>query len=560
MTISSAANSNDTPARNEFDVVIIGAGIAGIGMLRRLRDEGYSVVVLEAGSGIGGTWFWNRYPGACCDSASEIYSYSFSDELLQTWSWKTRYPTQPQVLSYLEYVAEHFDLNRHIKLNQRVASATFDKAESVWRVTTISGEQFVSKFAMTAVGNLSEPLEPIHDGLQDFKGELYYTARWPHEPVDLHGKKVAVIGTGSSGIQIVPAIANDVAQLTVFQRTANYAIPARNHPMAPETEAQIKANYPAIREEARWTPTGNLYVSEDLSALAVIPEERVKRYEADWNEGGFKMLFGSYSDLGSDIEANRTVADFVRDKIKSIVKDPKKLEKLLPTDHPIGTKRPPLDENYFETFNRENVDLVDIKSEPIVRLTANGIRTTNAEYDFDVIIFATGFDAVTGALNKIDIGTSDGKKLKDEWVHGPRTYLGLATAGFPNLFMISGPQSPSVMGTVTISIEQHIEWIGDLLLFAREHGYDLIEAMPEAQDEWVKHVEELISGSLLVQNNSWYLGSNIPGKPRVILTYAGGFGNYRNRVNAVRDAGYEGFTLTHSKGSYAGAGERSDVS
>jgi cation diffusion facilitator CzcD-associated flavoprotein CzcO len=544
MTTSSTASRNDGAAAREYDVVVIGAGLAGIGMLRRLRDDGFSAIVLEAGGGVGGTWYWNRYPGACCDSASEVYSYSFSDELLQTWSWKTRYPTQPQVLSYLEYVTERFDLKRHIEFNQRVVAATFDGDDHKWRVTTEAGQAFAAAYVLTAVGCLSEPFVPRFEGLADFAGEVYYTARWPQDEVNLKGKRVAVIGTGSSGIQIIPAIADDVAQLTVFQRTANYAIPARNHPLTAEDEAKIKANYAAIREEARWTPTGNLYRPDEASALAVDPEERRQRYQQDWDEGGFQLLFGGYYDLGSDEEANRTVADFVREKIAGVVKDPATREKLMPRDHPIGTKRPPLDEHYFEVFNRENVTLVDLKAEPVVRIAAHGILTSKTEYPLDVIIFATGFDAVTGALSKIDIGTSDGRKLKEVWAGGPRTYLGVATAGFPNLFMITGPQSPSVMGTVTISIEQHIEWIGDLLNYARGHDIDLIEATAQAQDAWVAHVQDLISGTLLAKYTSWYLGSNVPGKTRTILTYAGGVGTYRARADEVRDAGYEGFTLT----------------
>jgi cation diffusion facilitator CzcD-associated flavoprotein CzcO len=556
MTSSSTAGPNEDAATREYDAVVIGAGLAGIGMVRRLRDDGFSAVVLEAGGGVGGTWYWNRYPGACCDSASEVYSYSFSDELLQTWSWKTRYPTQPQVLSYLEYVTEHFDLKRHIEFNQRVASATYDRDDRVWRVSTEAGEVFVAHYLLTAVGCLSEPLNPSLEGLGDFAGETYYTARWPHEKVDLKGKRVAVIGTGSSGIQIIPAIADDVAQLTVFQRTANYALPARNRPMTAETEAKIKANYAAIREEARWTPTGNLYRPDDASALEVDPAERRQRYQKDWDEGGFQLLFGGYHDLGMDEEANRTVADFVREKIAGIVEDPQTREKLVPSDHPIGTKRPPLDEGYFAVFNRENVSLVDLKAEPIIRVTEHGIATSQTEYPLEVIIFATGFDAVTGALNKIDIGTSDGQRLKEVWEDGPRTYLGVATAGFPNLFMITGPQSPSVMGTVTISIEQHIEWIGDLLNYAREHGIDLIEATTEAQDAWVAHVQDLISGTLLAKYTSWYLGSNVPGKTRTILTYAGGVGTYRARAAEVRDSGYEGFTLTPSQEHVSAGGAR----
>ena len=546
MTSSSTIDSNAATAPRPYDAVIVGAGIAGIGTLRRLRDDGYSVVVLEAGGGVGGTWYWNRYPGACCDSASEVYSFSFSEELLQSWSWKTRYPTQPQVLEYLEFVSDHFDLNRHIEFGKRVASAVYDDQARNWHITTEAGEVFVTKYFVTAVGNLSQPLVPQLDGLADFAGEVYYTSRWPHTPVDLAGKRVAVVGTGSSGIQVIPAIAGDVQTLTVFQRTANYAIPARNHPLTAEDEAKIKPQYSEIREQARWTPTGNLYEPDPQSALEVEEEERRQRYEADWSVGGFQLLFGGYHDLGMDEDANRTVAEFVKNKIASIVEDPVTREKLTPKDHPIGTKRPPLDESYFAVFNRDNVHLVDLRSEPIERVTETGIRTADTDYPLDVIVFATGFDAVTGSLNKIDIRGVGGTRLKEVWEAGPRTYLGLVSAGFPNLFMITGPQSPSVMSTVTISIEQHIEFLGELLTYARAHRVETIDATVEAQNAWVAEIQDLIAGSLMAKYDSWYLGSNVPGKPRTILTYAGGVGTYRTRLAEIRAADYAGFVFTRS--------------
>lgn len=459
------------------------------------------------------------------------------------------------MLKYLEYVVDKFGLAGNIELNQRVSSASFDKDSATWRVVTESGDTFAATYLLTAVGNLSEPLVPDYEGLSDFTGAVYSTGRWPHEEVDLKGKRVAVIGTGSSGIQIVPAIADEVGSLTVFQRTANYAIPARNHPMRPEDEKRIKANYAAIREEARWTPTGNLAWPDPRSALKVSPEERRRRYEKDWEVGGFQLLIGGYNDFLVDEEANATVADFVREKISQRVKDPEKLKKLLPTDHPIGSKRPPLDEKYFETFNRDNVDIVDLKTEPIVRITPTGIKTANAEYELDVIIFATGFDAVTGALNKIDIRNAEGVSLKEGWVDGPRTYLGVAAAGFPNLFMISGPQSPSVMATVTQTIEQHIEWIGDLINFNRAHGDGLVEATVEAQDAWVTHVNDIMSGTLMGKVNSWYVGANVEGKPRAALTYVGGLGAYRKHANEIRDMGYEGFTFTSRDGQPLGVDE-----
>lgn len=545
-----ANESTGTP--REFDAVIIGAGVAGIGMLRRLRDEGYSVRVLEAAGGVGGTWWWNRYPGACADSAAEVYSYTFSDELLQSWTWETRFPTQPQILSYLEHVVDRFDLGRDIQLNARVASAVYDREESVWRVTTESGETFVSKYCLTAVGNLSEPLKPYYEGMENFKGQVYQTGQWPHEGVDLTGKRVAVMGTGSSGIQIIPQIAKDVAHLTVFQRTANYAIPARNRPLTKEENDRFKANYPALREQARWTPTGNLAWPDPQSALKATPEERKKRYEKDWAKGGFELLIGGYHDIFGTEEANATASDFVRDKIRETVKDPVTREKLIPKDHGIGLKRPPLSEQYFETFNRDNVSLVDLRTEPITQVTENGITTSDGEYALDVIILATGFDAVTGALNKIDIRTSDGKVLRDEWANGPRTYLGVASAGFPNLFMVSGPQSPSIMATVTQTIEQHIEWIGDLMVYSRDRGDDIIEATPEAQDAWVDNVNEIMNGSLMGKVNSWYVGANIEGKPRAALAYIAGLGTYRKICNEVRELGYEGFTFSRS-GAQAGA-------
>ena len=498
---------------------------------------------LEAADGVGGTWYWNRYPGARCDSESYYYSYSFSPELEQDWEWTERYPEHAEILRYLNHVAERFDLLRDIQFETRVTGAAFDEARNRWSVTTASGERFEAPFLITAVGCLSAANVPAIEGLERFAGEWYHTGRWPHEGVDFAGKRVGLIGTGSTGIQATPVIAAQAAHLTVFQRTANYSVPARNGPMSPEVQREIKANYAAIREKARASTNGHPFDVSEQSALDVTEEERLARYEAAWERGGLRFR-AVFRDLLLDKAANDTASEFIRAKIRSIVKDPEVAAKLTPTDHPFASKRPPIDTDYFETFNRDNVLLVDLKATPIEEIVPEGVRTRDATYPLDVIVFATGFDALTGPLLALDIRGSGGRPLKEAWAAGPRTYLGLQTPGFPNLFTITGPGSPSVLTNMPIAIEQHVEWITRCIAHLRERGLARIEATPEATEAWVAHVNEAAHATLLpMANSSWYLGANVPGKPRVFMPYAGGMARYRSHCEAVAAKGYEGFAL-----------------
>lgn len=527
------------------DVVIVGAGFSGLYMLHRVRDVlGLDAVVLEAGGGVGGTWFWNRYPGARCDSESYYYSYSFSPELEQEWEWTSKYPAQPEILRYLEHVADRFDLRRDIRLETRVEGATFDESTSRWTVRTDAGEELSAQFLVSAVGCLSAANIPDIPGLDTFGGEWYHTGRWPHDGVDFRGKRVGLIGTGSTGIQAAPVIAAEADHLTVFQRTPNYTVPARNAPLTPERAAEIKADYPAIREHTRNSYGGFPFDPSDRSALEVSAEERQTTYDELWAEGGFKFLFGSFYDLLVNQEANDTAAEFIRGKIRETVHDPAVAEMLAPTDHPYGSKRPPIDTGYFETFNRDNVSLVDLKATPIKEITKSGIRTSTGEHELDALVFATGFDAMTGALLKIDIRGRDGLSLRDKWCDGPRSYLGLQVAGFPNLFTITGPGSPSVLSNMPVSIEQHVEWIADCITHLRKVGGSAIEATESAEGAWVDHVAEIAGFTLFSKANSWYLGANIPGKTRVFMPYVGGVAMYRQRCDAVAAAGYEGFAIS----------------
>ena len=529
----------------DFDVVIVGAGFSGLYMLYKVRDAlGLSARVFEAGDGVGGTWYWNRYPGARCDSESFYYSYSFSEELQQEWVWSTKYPEQPEILSYLEHVADRFDLRRDIQLSTRVTAATFQDDDDGWEIRTDDGAVVTARFFISAVGCLSAANVPSIPGLDRFDGTWHHTGAWPHEGVDFTGKRVALIGTGSTGIQATPVIAEQADHLFVFQRTPNYSVPARNHPLTQEQLAEIKANYGEIRRRCRESYAGFPYELTLTSATAVSDEERLATYERLWaEEGGFKFIYGSYFDLLFNKDANDTAAEFIRGKIRQIVKDPVVAEKLVPKDYPYGTKRPPIDTDYFETFNRPNVTLVDVRETPITDVVPSGIRTTDADYDVDIIVFATGFDAMTGSLLKIDIRGRDGMRLQEKWEAGPRTYLGLQVAGFPNMFTITGPGSPAVLANMPTAIEQHVEWIGDCVAHLRTHGLTRIEATAEAEEAWVDHVRQVAELTLYPQANSWYLGANIPGKKRVFMPYVGGFLPYTLRCAEVAERGYEGFAL-----------------
>jgi cation diffusion facilitator CzcD-associated flavoprotein CzcO len=526
----------------QLDAVVIGAGFAGLCALYKLRDVmGMAVQVYETGDGVGGTWFWNRYPGARCDSESYYYCFSFDDELAQEWEWSGKYPEQPEIERYLNHVADRFDMRRDIQLRTRVTSAHFDDAENRWEVCTEHGERVTAHYLITAVGCLSAANLPDIPGRDSFEGESYHTSAWPKEGVDFTGKRVGLIGTGSTGIQATPVIAAEADHLTVFQRTPNFSVPARHAAFLAKDQAEIKKNYPAIFARTRESPAGFPYFPIERETMSVSAEERQEILEGLWEEGGFKFLWGGFSDLLIDPTANEFASEFIRNKIRGIVKDPETAELLCPKDHPYGSKRPPIDTDYYVTFNRENVSLVDIRSAPIEEITPTGLRTKHAEYEFDVIVFATGFDAMTGSLLRIDIRGAGGLRLADAWAEGPRTYLGLQVAGFPNLFTITGPGSPSVLVNMPVAIEHHVDWISECLERMREQGKTRVEATEDAQDAWVEHVAEVSKESLMSQANSWYVGANIPGKPRVVMPYTGGQPMYRERCDAVVDADYEGF-------------------
>lgn len=540
-TSGNAASGTET----NFDAVVVGAGFAGLYMLHRLRELGLTARVYEAGEGVGGTWFWNRYPGARCDVESLEYSYSFSEELQQEWEWTERYPTQPEILRYLNHVADRFELRRDIQFETRVTSAVFDETSNRWEIELDAGEPVSATYCIMAVGCLSAAQIPDFEGVDSFTGDTYHTGRWPHEGVDFTGQRVGVIGTGSSAIQAIPVIAKQASELTVFQRTANYSMPAHNGPLLPEQQATMKANYEEHRQKARESAFGVPFPVTELSgesALDVAPEQQKAEFETRWQYGGAGMI-AAFADVLTNKEANDVAAEFVRSKIRDIVEDPEVAELLAPKDHPIGTKRPCVDTGYYETYNRDNVRLVDLRSAPIEAITPNGLRTEAAEYEFDSLVFATGFDAMTGALFNIDIRGTGDTKLKEKWADGPRTYLGLATAGFPNLFIITGPGSPSVLSNMVVSIEQHVDWIHDCIEYLRINGIDRIEPTVEAEDGWVDHVNEVANYTLYPTAASWYMGANIPGKPRIFMPYIGGVGNYRQHCSDVAAKDYEGFAL-----------------
>jgi cyclohexanone monooxygenase len=536
------------PARTsepgQFDAIVIGAGVGGLYAIYRLRQLGLRVRGFEAGGGVGGTWYWNRYPGCRCDVESMEYSYSFSDELQQEWHWPERYGTQPEILRYINHVADRFDLRRHIAFNTRVKEAVFDSATTRWTVRTDKGETATARFCIIATGNLSTPRRPPIPGLESFKGKWYHTGLWPHEGVDFTGLRVGVIGTGSSGVQSIPIIAKQAKRLYVFQRTANFSLPARNAPMDAANESAHKAQYSERRRAAFDTPFGIAGYPPPLkSALEATEEERRHAYEAKWAEGGSISFLYSFNDLLLNKEANDTASEFVRGKIRATVKDPKTAELLCPNDHPIGTKRLILDTDYYETYNRDNVSLVDIRSHPIEEITPNGLRTADADYALDAIVFATGFDAMTGAMREIDIRGEAQLSVREKWQEGPRTYLGIMIAGFPNLFMITGPQSPGVKSQMILSCEQHVDWIAACIRYLRDQGLARIEAEADAEDAWVDHNNAVADGTLYPLANSWYMGANIPGKPRVFMPYVGGVAAYKKKCDEIAANGYEGFRL-----------------
>jgi cation diffusion facilitator CzcD-associated flavoprotein CzcO len=544
-TIGSTAPAGAANKERAFDALIIGAGFSGMYQLYCLRERlGLSVQVLEAADGVGGTWYWNRYPGARCDSESHSYCYSFSKELLQEWEWSERYPAQPEILRYLNFVADRLDLRRDIRFDTRVESAHYDEASNRWQVVTHDGERYSARFLITAIGCLSSANVPRIPGLETFRGRWYHTGEWPHEGVDFRGKRVGQIGTGSTGIQAAPVIAETAAKLVVFQRTANYSVPAHNAPLTPEFKRYVKEHFEDIKRVMHATANGHPFPIEDRSALETPPAEREALYEAAWRKGGLQFR-ATFRDLLLDKAANDTAAEFLRAKIRSIVKNPATAAILADIDHPYAAKRPPIDTGYFETFNRDIVELVDLRASPIERITPDGVRTRDAEYPLDILVFATGFDAMTGPFLRMDIRGRGGLPLSRAWADGPRNYLGLQVAGFPNLFTITGPGSPSVLCNMPVAIEQHVDWITACIDHMRRRGLARIETTEAAMDGWVAKVNAAAEATLLpLARHSWYLGANVPGKPRVFMPYAGGMAHYRRVCEDIAARGYEGFELS----------------
>ncbi|HZC11798.1 MAG TPA: NAD(P)/FAD-dependent oxidoreductase, partial [Mycobacterium sp.] len=505
-----------------------------------LRSQGLSVRVFEAGPDVGGTWYHNRYPGARCDVESVDYCYSFSDELQQEWTWTEKYATQAEILRYINHVADRFDLRRDIRLNSHVTSAVLDEQTLCWTVSTDTGEVVTARFCLMATGALSDAMTPNFAGLDGFGGEIYHTAHWPHDPVDFTGKRVAVIGTGSSGIQTVPVIAERAAALYVFQRTPNYSVPARNKPLTAEQAAEVKATYDERRRLSWRSGGGSPYLGTTRMAMEVSPQERRAAFEKRWQLGG--VLFSkTFPDQMIDPEANEEARKFYEEKVRAVIDDPQVADLLIPSDHPIGTKRICTDSNYFETFNKPHVSLISVRTTPIESIDPTGINTTDTHYDVDAIVFATGFDAMTGALAKIDIVGRSGELLRDNWKDGPRTYLGLGVNGFPNLFIVSGPGAPAVLANMVLHAEAHVNWIADCIGYLDDHRYAGIEASPDAVDEWVTECARRAESTLFTQANSWYMGANVPGKPRVFMLFVGGFAVYNDICAEVADAGYKGF-------------------
>jgi cation diffusion facilitator CzcD-associated flavoprotein CzcO len=541
-TLDEQASPAGDAAAATFDAVVVGAGFAGLYTLIRLRALGMSARVYEAGSEVGGTWYWNRYPGARCDVESVEYSYSFSEELQQEWEWTERFAAQPEIMRYLNHVADRFGLRPDIQLGTRMTAAGYDEAARQWQVSTSAGDQVRARFLIMATGCLSTARVPDIPGLGSFAGRTLYTSDWPEDGVDVGGQRVGVIGTGSSGVQAIPLLAEQAAQLTVFQRTANFQVPARNAALTADYVRDIKARYQALRDRARHAPGGTVRVLHPESAVTVAADVRAERYEGLWAKGGADIL-GSFGDLLTNAESNATLADFFRAKIRGVVSDPEVAESLCGQDYPLGAKRMCLGTDYYETFNRPGVRLVNLRSEPIAEVTDAGVRTAAALYRLDTLVLATGFDAMTGALLAPDIRGRGGLSLREKWRAGPETFLGLATAGFPNFFFITGPGSPSVISNVVVSIEQHVEWISDHLEYLAKEGQTETEATRAAEQAWTAHVNEVASGTLYPLARSWYTGANVPGKPRIFMPYVGGVGTFRRRCDEVAEDGYRGFAM-----------------
>ena len=527
-----------------FDAVVVGAGFSGMYQLHKLRDMGLSVKVFEAGEDVGGTWYWNRYPGARVDIESMAYSFSFSKDLEQDWVWSEKYSPQPELLRYAQHVAERFDLKRDISFNTRIASAHFDEDNDQWLVTTECGRRVRARYLVMATGVLSAAKTPDIAGRDSYKGETYQTGLWPKEGVDFTGKRVAIIGTGSSAVQSIPLIAEEADELVVYQRTAAYSTPAFNRPLTNSEIDTMKGNYDQYRQEQRLSPAGIINPERQLERVMDVPkEERQRRFEEAWDGGLLTGLMSTFSDIQLDEEANHEVAEFIRDRIRNTVKDKQTADDLTPKAYPYATKRPCIDTNYYETYNRENVSLVNLRRTPIETITETGIETSDGAREFDAIVYATGFDAMTGPLLRVDIRGRGGKRLVDAWIDGPRSYLGIAIHGFPNLFTITGPSSPSVLSNMLVSIEQHVDWVSDCIGWMNENGKTAIEPSDAAERDWAEHTAHLAGMTLFPQADSWYMGANVPGKPRMFLAYVGGVGAYRLICDQIAATGYHGFDV-----------------
>ncbi len=535
---------NNNSNNQEYDAIIVGAGFAGLYQLICLRDQlDLNCLVIETGDDVGGTWYWNRYPGARCDTESHAYSYYFSDELLKEWTWSERYPGHAEIRRYIKFVAKKFDLKKNILFNHKVTNAEFNENFNQWNVVTNNNKNFKTKFLIAAVGCLSNTNIPNIKGLENFKGKYYHTGNWPKNGVSFIGKKVGQIGTGSTGIQAVPVIAEEAKHLTVFQRTANYSIPARNAPLSKDFKDHVKKDYKYYRKFLKKTPNGHPFEISSRLVSDVNEEEMNDIYEKAWEKGGLQFR-GSFNDLVTNIEANKTASDFIKKKIRETVSNKKFASILSDIDHPYAGKRPPIDSNYFETFNRENINLIDLRSDPILYIDQKGIKTKENLFDLDIIVFATGYDAMTGPLLNMNITGKDILKLEDVWKEGPKTFLGLQIPGFPNLFTITGPGSPSVLTNMPMAIEQHVEWIRDCISFMNQKKYSTIEADQKACKDWDVEVKKVANKTLLpTVKHSWYLGANIPGKPQVFMPYAGGLPRYTKVCEQVKNENYKGFNL-----------------
>nr|WP_041781803.1 NAD(P)/FAD-dependent oxidoreductase [Mycolicibacterium chubuense] len=537
-----SSGSSTREAAVVVDAVVVGAGFGGLYALHKFRGQGLSVRVFEAAPDVGGTWYYNRYPGARCDVESVDYCYSFSDDLQQRWTWSEKYATQREILAYINWVADELDLRGGITFNTRVTSAVLDESTLTWTVTTDTGEVVRARFVVMATGPLSAAMTPDFPGLDTFGGEVYHTAHWPHDEVDFTGKRVAVIGTGSSGIQSIPLIAEQAEHLYVFQRTPNYSVPAGNRPLSSDEVADIKANYAQRRQMSWRSGGGSPHVAHPKLTMEATPQERRAAFEQRWELGG--VLFSkTFGDQMISLEANEEARKFYEEKIRAVIDDPELAELLIPTDHPIGTKRICTDTNYFQTFNRPNVTLVSVRKTPIESIDQSGINTSQTHYDIDALVLATGFDAMTGTLAKIDITGRGGRKLVDDWADGPRTYLGLGTDGFPNLFLVSGPGAPAVLANMVLHAEAHVNWIAEAIAYLDDQGYAAIEPTADAVDSWVAECAQRAEATLFTRANSWYMGANVPGKPRQFMLFIGGFGTYLDICHEVAAAGYKGFEL-----------------